>query len=45
METKDGGVFIMPQEDLEDGVYDAMIYLPKANKISKEMSEFIGGLK
>lgn len=43
--TNNNGVFITPQKELEEGVYNNLIYKKKSQKIKQEISDFIGGLK
>ncbi|HUS51068.1 MAG TPA: hypothetical protein VMZ91_12945 [Candidatus Paceibacterota bacterium] len=47
METQteqENGVFITPQEELTESVYNNLLMKPKHKEINKEMSKFIGNL-
>ena len=41
----DNGVFITPQEELTQEVYNNLIYKQKSKEKDKNMSEFLEGLK
>ena len=44
-QTNDNGVFITPQEELTESVYNNILIKPKHKRINKEISRFLEGLK
>jgi hypothetical protein len=44
-EIKQDGLFITPQEDLTESVYNNLLVKPKHKEIKKEINKFIEGLK
>jgi hypothetical protein len=44
-QTNEQGVFITPQEELTESVYNNLIYKQKVNESKKEIVKFLEGLK
>ena len=42
---EENGVFVTPQEELTESVYNNILLKPKHKNINKEMSRFVEGLK